>query len=279
MEPSVQVFWLPKLGNTEDEYEDASAFSASAGRFAISDGATESSFADRWARSLVQHFTEDPPPSPDAGPALAQWLVPLQQAWQSGIPWATLPWYAEEKARDGAFASFLGLSIDREAHAHRPFSFWNWLWGRPARSAPPGNRVWRWQALAVGDSCLFQVRQDRLLAAFPMRQAAEFNSRPLLLCSNPARNQPVWKAIRTTSGACEPGDWFLLVTDALGQWFLREHEAGGEPWRPLAELQTQADFASLVERLRATQALKNDDATLLRLCWPHDPPPTTLSVT
>jgi hypothetical protein len=277
MEPSVQVFWLPKLGNAEDEYEDASAFSASARRFAISDGATESSFADRWARALVQRYADDPPPSGNGGNDLADWLLPLQQAWQTAISWETLPWYAEEKARDGAFASFLGLTIQEGTEAPRAFSLWNWLWGRAVRLGGKTEPAWRWQALAVGDSCLFQVREDRLLACFPMQQAAEFNSRPLLLCSNPSRNQPVWRAVRTASGACEAGDCFLLVTDALGHWFLQEHETGHRPWRQLKEIQTRSEFADFVERLRATRALKNDDTTLLRLCWPNDPQPPTLS--
>ena len=58
MDAFVQVFSVPKFGNTEDEYEDAVAFSLPDQRFAIADGATESSFSDRWAQSLVKESGE-----------------------------------------------------------------------------------------------------------------------------------------------------------------------------------------------------------------------------
>ena len=41
-------FRLQKRGNRLDEYEDACAGDATLGRFAIADGATESSFAGQW---------------------------------------------------------------------------------------------------------------------------------------------------------------------------------------------------------------------------------------
>ena len=42
------------------------------------------------------------------------------------------------------------------------------------RAGPERPRTWR--ALAVGDSCLFRVRQGRLLRPFPLAGAAEFIS-------------------------------------------------------------------------------------------------------
>lgn len=62
MNLSVQVFWLPKGGHSEEDYEDSFAFSIQKRRFAIADGATETSFAKQWAQSLVQAFVSNPPP-------------------------------------------------------------------------------------------------------------------------------------------------------------------------------------------------------------------------
>ena len=45
------VLHLSKQGNTDAEYEDAWAVDAAAGRFTIADGASETSFAGRWASS------------------------------------------------------------------------------------------------------------------------------------------------------------------------------------------------------------------------------------
>ena len=66
-------------------------------------------------------------------------------------------------------------------------------------------------------------------------------------------------------GRWRPGDRFLLMTDALAQWFLRRNEQGERPAAEIAELLGAADpaaaFADWIERMRA-QDLRNDDVTL-----------------
>ena len=52
LSPRWWVLFVPKHGNAEDEYEDA--FAAGSKRFAIADGASESSFAAPWARLLTE---------------------------------------------------------------------------------------------------------------------------------------------------------------------------------------------------------------------------------
>src|SRR6266404_6244133 len=49
---SWHAFAVPKRGNSTEEYEDAFAANPNAGRFAIADGASESSFASLWAKLL-----------------------------------------------------------------------------------------------------------------------------------------------------------------------------------------------------------------------------------
>ena len=107
MLPEVQTFWLPKQGNTAEEYEDAFAASVENRRFGVADGATESSFADIWAQALVEAFTQSPP----NGIEFDDWLKPLQEAWHKNVSWDRLPWFAEEKAKSGAFATLLGLEL------------------------------------------------------------------------------------------------------------------------------------------------------------------------
>ena len=54
-----------------------------------------------------------------------------------------LPWYAEQKLSQGAFATFLGLTL----HRNRLSSSLSW------------------DCTAIGDSCLFQVRGARVITA------------------------------------------------------------------------------------------------------------------
>src|ERR1041384_2219986 len=98
------VFTLPKRGNSDSENEDAYASSTEHGRFAIADGATESSFAALWARMLVDEFVK-----PQTAPDWAAWLPGLQTHWAAAVDHQPLPWFAETKAQQGAFATFLGV--------------------------------------------------------------------------------------------------------------------------------------------------------------------------
>ena len=264
MEPHIQAYWVPKLGNSTDEYEDAFAYSTSEGNFAIADGATESSYADRWARDLVDSFVTKPPEVNGARAAFPEWLAPMQQRWRAGIDWENLPWFAEEKAKSGAFATFLGLTVFDPEHLKKA-SFFERAAALLRKHEPP--QVWKWKAMAIGDSCLFQIRDEKLIACFPISKSQEFNSRPILLCSNPANNTGVWTEVRFEQGDCKSGDLFILATDAVAKWFLDRHEAGGKPWEILTAIRSQMEFQDMIARLRSEKAMRNDDATVVLCSW------------
>jgi hypothetical protein len=260
IEPNVKTFWLPKRGNSVEEYEDAYAHSHL--HFAIADGATESSFADRWAKGLVEKFIAEPPPgNTPASVPLEQWLAPLQKEWHSGVAWNKLPWYAEEKARSGAFAAFLGVQFSDDGGEKKGFSFFDLF-----RSRKPEGQL-RWRALAVGDANFFQVRSGALTKAFPLERAEQFNSRPLLLSSNPSKNQPVWQRVQIAEGDGGNSDVFFLATDCLAQWCLAQHEAGKPPWKKLSSLESAEDFAKFIDERRNDSSVRNDDMTLVVWQW------------
>ena len=234
MQTSATAWWAPKSGNAADEYEDAYAVKPDALRFAVADGASETSFAKQWAELLVDRFVLEPPTAAE----LPGWVTPLQMAWAGAQQGKATAWYAEEKARDGAFSSLLGLEIE-DGH---------------------------WRALAVGDSCLFVVRGGRLERAFPLARAAQFNNSPLLLSSVPRANLRVWDEVTADEGELQDRDRILLMTDALAQWFLAEAELGRRPWSALARaVATPEGFAAFVDCLRGGGALRNDDVTLVRV--------------
>jgi hypothetical protein len=229
--PCWRAFSLPKRGHSAAEYEDAFAGNAEAARFALADGASESSFSGEWARLLVEAFVR----APVRWPA---WLLPLQARWAATAVSGPLPWYAEAKFEQGAFATLLGVVVE------------------PARG--------RWWAWAVGDSCVFHVRRNRLLQAFPRIHSGEFDNAPRLVGSrgSPPRRE-------RARGSWRAGDRLLLMTDALAHWFLRRVEAGRRPWRPVERLHSEADFAHWIEKHRDSSWLRNDDVTLLAV----GPPP------
>jgi hypothetical protein len=238
----VQTFSLPKQGYQPEEYEDAWAHTAA--RLALADGASDAFESRLWAQALVQAFIHQSPELHRA--ALLDWLATPIQVWKEGIHWQQLPWYAEEKARRGAFATLLGVTFAWPATDGT---------GEADATAP-------WAALAVGDVCLFQIRAEEVIVHFPVQRAVDFGTTPPLLSSRLDYNRRSLEALRTCTGESWPGDLFVLATDALAAWFLRQVEAGARPWQCLIGL-TADTFAALVTSLRHEGVMRNDDVTLV----------------
>jgi len=246
MHITARAYWAPKAGNRLDEYEDAfwpadtarrvARRKGARARFAVADGATETSFAGLWARRLVAAYGAGCFNGVD-------WVEQLrreQAAWYGEVLQRPLPWYAEDKVREGAYAALLGLELSAAGD---------------------------WQGLAVGDCCLLQWRGDELVTAFPAQEASFFTSRPYLLSSNAARNTGLGEQSVRAAGRWQPGDRFALLSDAIAHWALAESEAGHAPLAALAAVQRagQRHFVHWVESLRTTAALRNDDVTALLL--------------
>ena len=200
------TLWLAKGGNCPEEFEDAFRVDCSPQigmelvRAAISDGASDSTFAREWARILVDSFIDRPLDILGlTEDYLKEWLALGLGEWHDGVPWSHIPWHGEAKARAGAFATLLGLTVTAE---------------------PDGSDRLYCQAMAVGDSCLFVIRNDRLWLSFPMKEATQFDNCPALLCSNPANAKNLWRDVRLHSGECASGDRIILTSDALACWFL-----------------------------------------------------------
>lgn len=268
MEASVQVFWVPKKGNSIEEYEDAFSCADDGRFFCIADGATESSFSEIWAQILTQKFTASPPEFPPVPEQVEKWLKPLQQEWHANINWEHLPWYAEEKARMGAFAAMVGMKFIEGVEVEDE-SFVSKMFFMFKKEAVVKNR---WQAMALGDCNLFLVRGNALSLSFPLDKAEQFNSRPMLVGSNPTMNRELWPELRYMEGDYQAQDVFILVSDALGKWFLDRHEAGGKPWTTLLALKNDSDFATFVADLREKSQIRNDDTTVIMFRWKDSVP-------
>ena len=249
MDAYAQAFWLPKEGSSESEYEDAffprriKRRKGQRLRFAIADGAAETSFSGVWARLLVTAFVRG-----ELGfDFAAEQITPLRTRWENLVRGKPLPWYAEEKLASGAFSSLLGLEFSEK---------------------PSGAEVQRvWRASAFGDSCLVQMRGSNILAAFPLKDSVSFTSRPDLLSSLPTARCPANGELHNIEGNWGHDDTFFLMTDALGCWFFKEKEAERQPWDVLRDLETlgKTSFRLWINCLRTSGAIKNDDVTLIRI--------------
>ncbi len=247
MQVLTRTYWTQKRGNTPLEYEDAfcTTFPGQAGlvRFTVADGASESVLSGPWARVLVKVFCRE-----GWGPVTDEGVCPegaldraygSWQFWKEGYLRARsrrgkpVLWYEEPGLKAGAFSTLAGLEIDGERGL--------------------------FTALAMGDSCLFHVRENELILSFPLKDSLSFGASPPLLCSKPGRVK-----FEASRGDAKPGDLFFLMTDALSAWFIKQAEEGGEPWAVLTALDDPggSSFRRLVQALCEGKKMRNDDSTL-----------------
>jgi len=241
------TLWLPRQSNSIEEYEDAAAptdtieKSFDTFQCAVADGAAESSFSGVWARLLVNGYIE-------------RFDLPkLQSDWLNEVARNKLLWYAEEKAQMGAFAAFAGLTIYSDK---------------------------KWEAKAIGDSCIVQVRNMKIIQSMPLTDASQFNNTPFLLSSNEQSNKNIENFWVTAKGTWKPHDVFLLMTDALAMWLLSGQDNHENMFAQLLnfdktrveyllELTDQNSFVEFIEQQRShpdnNYRMKNDDVTLMKV--------------
>lgn len=244
MHISSTTLWLPKKGNSSEEYEDAAApmdpveLDADLYRCAVADGATETSFSGLWARLLVNGYVEETD------------RTLLKHTWNDSVATKKLAWYAEEKAQSGAYAALVGLTLN----------------------APSGGKQsGTWLAEALGDSCVIIIRDGKLIETFPMQHSEEFNSSPLLLSSNLNDDGRADQVLATKSGEWQSGDLFYLLSDAIARWTLKREEEHGDAANWLAGLKNSDQMTQFVDLQRSLTdeesraLLRNDDVTLMRI--------------
>jgi len=234
---------LPKFGNAVDENEDnilepsqSEIESYPIIQFAISDGATESSFSKEWSDLLVSGYKD----KSFEKEHLPETIKKISESWHSMTTVHELPWYAQQKAESGAFATFLGLTVDRENNSFR--------------------------AIAIGDCTLFQIRNDKLYLSFPISSMEDFHNTPNLISSNEKLQTNFENSAIYHDGIILSEDIILLSTDALAAWILEQCQTGKQVWKSLIKMLDTQDEDKIeiwLNKLRKARKIKNDDVTLL----------------
>ncbi len=236
-----KTLWLPKDGNSDEDYEDAAFPSttvdekADTFRCAIADGATEASFSGLWSNILVE------------GLVYGSELPTLRKEFTAKVGTKVLPWYAEEKLNEGAFAAVAVLALKDN-----------------------DDGALTWESQAIGDCCIMHVRENILLTSFPIEEAESFNNSPILLSSAHGSVEQNDALLKREGSALE-GDTFLLMTDAIACWTLKRLRDYSDAFEMLAKLDDLDSFKEFVASQRAIHdedgraSLKNDDVTLMRV--------------
>jgi F0F1-type ATP synthase membrane subunit c/vacuolar-type H+-ATPase subunit K len=241
-------FKVQKEGNSLSEYEDGYApkrsgiYLGDGLAFALGDGAAASPFAGMWCNALVRAFARNPFLSDKS---LRKCTELLGSVHHQRLEPRQIPWFVEARAKLGAFSTMLGIRFYR---------------------VPKGRC--RYAALAVGDTCFFQVRDGEVVTRFPLCHPSKFGLRPDLVGSRTEWNSRIWSRVRRQKGNVRLGDSFLMMSDALACWFLEKLEDGA--WDRLEEViesgkHSRQRFLDLVACLREGGEIRNDDTTLLAI--------------
>ncbi|MFE2285757.1 hypothetical protein ACFXDJ_16495 [Streptomyces sp. NPDC059443] len=279
----ISALMIPKEGNSQAECEDAycvvKGANATGGQesgpivAAISDGASESMLASVWSGMISWHAAHSAYYAPRAlsgrGDDYAHLVDHLLERWDSWVvdysrrrsrSTRPLQWYDEVKLASGSFATLLAVRLDLLGTAETV---------ETQEMVDPG----LWEAAALGDSCLFQIRENEIVTRFPVESSTDFGLTPDLLASRNSSTGQISEHTRFMQGTVRRGDDLFLMTDALAAWFLALSESGtpdefNEGLRQLRIFSRAADiieFQAWISSLVADGNLRNDDVTFIHI--------------
>ncbi|HEV7224641.1 MAG TPA: hypothetical protein VGN42_18165, partial [Pirellulales bacterium] len=241
-----RTFWLAKDADEPEQFQDAFELDAERGIAAIADGVSSAIFSGPWARVLTKAAVAEPPDLEDSA-AFQDWLARQRAAWSGQIDVSRLTWYQRPKLVDGAMTTLL------------------WIELFPAEVGEDGlAKNYRLRSYAIGDSCLFHVRDGQTLSQFPLDYSSEFGLNPEVIASID-RKRDHELGFKAAEADCLPGDLLVLATDALALWAYHLAEAG-EPvaWDNYWDCDAGAWRDEIVS-IRDASQIRFDDTTLVLL--------------
>ena len=201
-------------------------------------------FPKEWATLLVKHFCENTGTKPHLSLDKRNWktwLKPIQKEWCKQVANRVRErplFYLVNSliAEESAVSTFVGLEIDKDNG--------------------------KWKAMIMGDSCLFHF-SDTKFESYLIRKSSDFTNRPEAFASFAKDNlyEPSFE-----HGQSQPGDTFILATDALAKWILENMELGNRDFLArLTRIVTDGRFNKFVDSARADEDIRldNDDVTLM----------------
>lgn len=168
-------------------------------------------------------------------------MFTAQKEWINRIDWVNLKWNVLEKAKKGAYASFLGLEIRKNLLTKDGYA---------------------WRAVAIGDCCMFLIKNQKIIDSFPIKDSSLFGSMPSMLPSISTFNALGRYKIDVKEGKIKRGEIIILATDALAKWIIQQSRIS----RDLIFLD-DTKLNLYFEELIKNGKLKNDDITFFRLIF------------
>jgi hypothetical protein len=215
-------------------------------RYVLSDGASESYNSSLWATIIVEAWFASPPRRNAFH--WRRWLKNAIAEYESRSDRATMSWSQEAAFERGSFASLLVVEVGEDTEL---------------------------AVTAIGDSIAMLIADGQVAWSFPYVSADQFATRPHLLSTIARKSLAAAKAIRANkkADACfasvswreGKGDRLLCMTDALGEWVLRECEDHADRLNRILNVASVDALAELVDHERAAGTMRRDDSSLVIL--------------
>lgn len=234
----VRAYITHKLEESNADCQDYFRLNSGKKKIAISDGVSQSIFSAKWAELLVKEYTDTDVDD------ISESIPKLQKKWQAyarqqlteleSIGQST--WMLENCLMEsqGAGATFCGVHFDKDGS---------------------------WDGYVLGDSCLLEVsNENKILTFYPSIENGFGNSPDYFDSFSKGRG-----GILPINGKLTEGNKLLLVTDPLGEFLYKKKIENKEQAyiEQLLALSSYNDFLDVVDRLRASEAMHNDDSTLI----------------
>lgn len=227
--------------------------------FCVADGAGGASYSREWARSLCWRSSQQPPPILDGeqreAQALTDWLAPARKYWHDLVPWSLIDRpISMKKTKNGAGSTFAALEFT-ETIQTKPYIGWPF-------------RCW-----AIGDSCIFQLRESKCLWSRPIASGDDFDFIPPMLHSCKETEMNITKNWHQWNDIAYPGDIILLATDAFAEFI---HTAFLQPgsyaelyrWIDLLSLSkslVKVNYDLMIKNERRCKRMANDDIAFIAI--------------
>lgn len=237
-------YW--KTEHDEQKCEDAYAFNAEQGVFAVADGVGTAAFSAIWAHVLVHYFVAQPLMSSDPF-EVEWWLRQAHTRYDQETPaLSALPEIVRDKAREGSLSTLATLRIT-------------------SIKAGIANAM----MLVFGDSCVMVGdEQSQTVTSFVLDTPSAFNVAPICVPSRLAVFDRNFHQCKTRSLQLRPGQMVLLATDAVAKWVLScGTGTQGTLWDAFMTIvnQTETTWPTFIQACRDQEAMVDDDCTALVL--------------
>ena len=240
MEAIFKSFTTHKRGEEDEDIQDSICINVKNGRFALSDGVSQSFLPRLLADILTETYVSACDRNKFPNVDLAQTFQLRKDTYISLLDefGVAMQEIAEETFKKGA-ATFVGLEI--------------------------GERLVSWKV--IGDSCLFIVPDQGNIQCICSEKVHvdEKGKVHVSFGRTPAQIQSDGKIcgnIISGSAKREVG-WYILMSDTISDWFIQRYNNGDNVIQHLFQLEGNENFENYIEEEFKNQRIGNDDCSVI----------------